>query len=135
MRTTADVELVNVTLPDGRRADVQLRDGRIASIDDHRADISPGPTAIELGGALLLPALVDGHCHLDKTFLGAPWQPHRVGGSLRQRIADERTQRSALGVSITERATALANRMVALGRLLVVHGGRVVSGPRAPSSR
>lgn len=111
--------LIDVALPDGRRVDVTLRDGRIESIDGHRqADSSiaaPGRHVIDCGGALLLPAFVDGHCHLDKTFWGAPWQPHRSSGSLRERIAAERALRAEIGVPVTVRATALAEHMVSLG--------------------
>lgn len=108
--------LVDALLPDGRRIDITLRGGRIAAIDPHQSE-SPAPSenALDFGGALVLPAFVDGHCHLDKTFLGAPWQPHRVAGSLRERIANEKALRSRIGVPVTERATALANRMVSLG--------------------
>lgn len=111
--------LTNVSLPDGRRADVMLSDGHIESIRDHRPEEEPNVFArvesIPLDGALLLPALVDGHCHLDKTFFGAPWQPHRAASSLRERIADERAMRKSIGVSVAERATALARHMVSLG--------------------
>ncbi|OBG40904.1 MULTISPECIES: amidohydrolase family protein [Mycolicibacter] len=108
--------LVDALLPDGRRVDVTLRGGRIAAIDPHQSESPvPGENALDCGGALLLPAFVDGHCHLDKTFLGAPWQPHRPAGSLRERIGREKALRSQIVVPATERATALANRMVSLG--------------------
>lgn len=111
--------LVDVTLPDGRRVDVTLRDGRIGAIVDRGQPDStpaqPGRHAIDCGGALLLPAFVDGHCHLDKTFWGAPWQPHVASGSLRERIAHERDLRARIGVPVTVRATALAEHMVSLG--------------------
>ncbi|MDH6283604.1 amidohydrolase [Prescottella agglutinans] len=110
--------LLDVLLPDGRRVDMTLRDGRIAAIDAHRPDIESvthGDSVIRCGGALVMPALVDGHCHLDKTFLGAPWQPHRAAGTLRDRIADEKALRARVGVPVAERATALANLMVSLG--------------------
>lgn len=108
--------LVDALLADGRRVDLTLRDGRITAIDDHRPHVGPlSASVIDCQGALVLPAFVDGHCHLDKTFLGAPWQPHRTAGTLRERIAKEKSLRAQIGVPVTERATALANRMVELG--------------------
>ncbi|OBA91991.1 cytosine deaminase [Mycolicibacterium fortuitum] len=111
--------LIDVVLPDGRRVDVSLRGGRIGAIVDHGQPDSPnavrGRHVVDCGGALLLPAFVDGHCHLDKTFWGAPWQPHRASGSLRERIANERELRSRVGVPVAARATALAEHMVTLG--------------------
>lgn len=111
--------LLDVVLPDGRRVDVLLRDGRIASVDHHPPNPDPNAgsegNTLDCAGALLLPSFVDGHCHLDKTFLGAPWQPHRAAGSLTERIAHERSLRREIGVPVTERATTLANRMVSLG--------------------
>ncbi|WP_433567056.1 amidohydrolase family protein [Nocardia sp. CA-151230] len=113
--TTPD-RLVDARLPDGRRVDMVLRDGRIAAVEPHRSDADAhGDTVIRCGGALVLPALVEGHCHLDKTFLGAPWQPHLSAGSLRERIAHEKVLREQIGVPVAERATALAERMVSLG--------------------
>lgn len=111
--------LIDVVLPDGRRVDVLLRGGRIEAIIDHGQPDSPnavrGRHVVDCGGALLLPAFVDGQCHLDKTFWGAPWQPHRASGSLRERIANERELRARVGVPVTARATALAEHMVTLG--------------------
>ncbi|MGW5232953.1 amidohydrolase family protein [Streptomyces nodosus] len=115
--------LADVTLPDGRRADVSLRDGLITAVDER---ISPAAEPIgtaggteagrvDLGGALLLPAFVDGHSHPDKTFLGAPWQPHVPGGTIRERVAAELETRQRLTVPVPERALALVHRMVGHG--------------------
>ncbi|MCX5225452.1 hypothetical protein [Streptomyces sp. NBC_00233] len=70
--------LVRSTLPDGRTADVHLPDGRVHAVEDHVPGRPTPSGALDLAGALLLPALVDGHAHLDKTLLGAPWRPHRT---------------------------------------------------------
>lgn len=111
--------LVDVVLPDGRRVDVTLRERRIEAIVDHGQPDSPiavpGLHVVDCGGALLLPAFVDGHCHLDKTFWGTPWQPHVASGSLRERIANEWDLRARIGVPVTARATALAEHMVSMG--------------------
>ncbi|OIJ85652.1 amidohydrolase family protein [Streptomyces colonosanans] len=120
---SSPVVLTNVTLPDGRRADVSLRDGHIAAVHER---VTPGdaPTEttgsvgddrIELAGALLLPAFVDGHCHLDKTFLGVPWQPHMVGSTIRDRVTAELDTRRRLTTPVTERALELVHRMVEHG--------------------
>ncbi|MFE6870973.1 amidohydrolase family protein [Kitasatospora sp. NPDC057692] len=120
--------LLDAVLPDGSTVDVHLADGRIAALtpaaarhpDRGAAAEHPGverPGTVRLGGALLLPALVDGHAHLDKTFLGAPWQPHRPTADLGAQIASERVQRREVArlAPVAERGEALARRMAALG--------------------
>ncbi|MFZ9016215.1 MAG: amidohydrolase family protein [Ilumatobacteraceae bacterium] len=56
--------LTNARLPDGRRVDVELADGRVARV------LPAGETrdgaARDLGGWLLLPAMGEPHAHLDK---------------------------------------------------------------------
>ncbi|MEU4276514.1 amidohydrolase [Streptomyces tanashiensis] len=107
--------LLGATLPDGRTADVHLRDGRVSAVEASLSDRPTPPGALHLGGALLLPALVDGHAHLDKTLLGAPWRPHRTTAGLHEQIAAERASRRTEEVPVAERAAALARRMVSLG--------------------
>ncbi|RPE33886.1 amidohydrolase family protein [Kitasatospora cineracea] len=112
--------LLDATLPDGSRADLRIAGGRITALTPvpaGRERAEPGPGEAALDGALLLPALVDGHAHLDKTFLGAPWQPHRATANLREQIASERMLRREVAAQtpVAERAEALARRMAALG--------------------
>ncbi|MFB6629728.1 amidohydrolase [Streptomyces sp. NPDC056362] len=107
--------LLRATLPDGRTADVHLHDGRVSAVDAHDPARPAPPGALHLGGALLLPALVDGHAHLDKTLLGAPWRPHRATATLHEQIEAERASRRTEEVPVAERAAALARRMVSLG--------------------
>jgi cytosine deaminase len=74
------VRLTNATLPDGSKHDIEVLGGRIAAL----LPASQGGD-LDLGGALVLPPLVDGHIHLDKTLLGLPWVPNQAAGN---RVAD-----------------------------------------------
>lgn len=107
---SADTRFRNARLPDGRTVDIVVRDGRFAGFEAP----SPGP-GTDLAGKLVIPALVDGHVHLDKTFLGLPWRPHRAGPSVADRIAAEREGRAALDMSVEERARTFLARMVSFG--------------------
>jgi cytosine deaminase len=126
--------LLDGSLPDGSRADLTIIDGCIASVSPASVMTVDAPgvssprfatalqegtasalPAIDLEGRLVLPALVNGHAHLDKTFAGSPWQPHRPGATVRERVAAERAIRDELTASVTERAAALAAAMIEFG--------------------
>ncbi len=95
-------------------ADVLIRDGLIERIGpDYRAD--PAAEVADVPGRLLLPGLIDAHCHLDKTLFGGRWVPHSAGPALADRIAEERCRRGELGLPDVEHMTALLERMVASG--------------------
>ena len=106
-------------LPDGRLVAVELRDGRIASIQEEPVSEATGRGATDLNGMLLLPAFVDGHTHLDKTLVGAPWYSGRSPGSVPERIERERRLRPTIAVPTIERASALVAMMVASGTGLI----------------
>ncbi len=106
--------LRNGRLADGRAVDVSLRNGRIAAIADADAQAGVGPE-IELGGLLLLPGLVDGHIHLDKTFTGQAWRPHVAGGGVAARVAAEKSVLGAMDAPIAARAAALVRQVAATG--------------------
>ena len=70
---------------------------------------------LDLDGALLIPAFVEGHIHLDKTHWGAPRLPHIAGASVRERIAIERQARHRVALPVAERAAALIRTLIANG--------------------
>jgi cytosine deaminase len=51
----------------GPITDVLIRDGRITSVEVGLQAPGDAPPAIDGGGDLVLPGLVDAHAHLDKT--------------------------------------------------------------------
>jgi len=94
----------NARLPDGRLVDIRIADGWFAGFD---AAGSLSQPAEDLGGLLVLPGLIDGHVHLDKTFIGLPWRPHRAGPSVPDRIRAERDGRADLDLPVVERAKGM----------------------------
>jgi len=99
----------NATLPDGSRHDIEIENGRIAALRQ--------PTTME-PAIFLLPPLVDGHIHLDKTLLGLPWVPNQATGpNVADRIEAERKVRAARAVSETETGANLVKQVVASGTL------------------
>jgi cytosine deaminase len=106
--------LLNALLPDGVRADIEIVSGRIAAILS-AGEASNGGEALDLAGALITPAFVEGHIHLDKTQWGAPRLPHIECASVRERIAIERVQRHRVALPVQARARALIRTLIAQG--------------------
>jgi cytosine/adenosine deaminase-related metal-dependent hydrolase len=92
-------------------ADILVRDGVIAAI----APDLDAAEVIDIGGQLVLPGLIDAHCHLDKTLYGGPWVAHTAGDPLAERIATERRRRGELGLPNADNVTALLTTMVVAG--------------------
>jgi cytosine/adenosine deaminase-related metal-dependent hydrolase len=111
--TTNDAALLlsNCRLDDGRLVDIQLADEVISSIEP----AGMARDGIDLAGGLVLPGLIDGHIHLDKTHLGLPWMPHQPGGSVAERIEAEKAIRRGLEEPMAVRARRLVNHVVARG--------------------
>ncbi|MFG1614479.1 amidohydrolase family protein [Nonomuraea wenchangensis] len=102
-------------LPWGLRspADLLVRDGLIHEVGPGLD--APGARVIDITGQLVLPGLVEAHCHLDKTLYGGPWVPHSADDTLAGRIGNDLGRRAELGVPDTGRITALLERMSAAG--------------------
>ena len=103
-------QITDARLIDGARVDLTIAAGRIAAITPHAG----GRGDTHLAGALLLPGLIEGHVHLDKTLMGLPWRPHAAAPNVQGRIEHERENRASLG-PVQPRARALLARMIANG--------------------
>jgi cytosine deaminase len=66
-RAPLDLLLLDGRLPDGRRADIGCRDGRVAAIGSLAG--RPAARTLPCGGRAVTPGLVDAHVHLDKALL------------------------------------------------------------------
>ncbi len=97
-------------------ADIRLEDGVIAAIG--ATPDEPAET-IDVTGMLVLPGLVEAHCHLDKTLYGGPWVPHTAGDALADRISHDLDRRAGLGVPDVDRITALLATMSGFGTTTV----------------
>jgi len=93
---------------------VLVRDGRIAKAG--AALSAPTDATVEEGGgALLLPGLVEGHTHLDKTLWGMDWYRNEVGTKLIDKIENERAFRHASGHDAAAQSLVLAKAFLARG--------------------
>src|SRR5574337_1335432 len=111
----SDLLLRNVYRPgDTEPVDIIITDGRIQSIGK-RLSVGSNGRNIDGAGGLLLPGLVDCHCHVDKTLWGGPWIPHTAGPSVAERISDESVRRFEVGYPSIERTSALLKQMSQCG--------------------
>ncbi|WP_076866595.1 amidohydrolase family protein [Bradyrhizobium mercantei] len=85
----ADKLFINARLGDGTRRDILVRGGRIVAIEASGAR-PVGAEVVDLGNALVVPGFVEGHIHLDTSFYGDSWRPHRPctnGFDVHERVA------------------------------------------------
>lgn len=98
---------------DGTPLHFHVRDGRFVGIngDDTAAE---GAQSVDLTGFTVLPGLVDGHIHLDKSFVGDRWHPHQPVDTLRERLAVEKAAIAA-AAPMADRAEALIRQCSGFG--------------------
>lgn len=110
--------IANAVLADGTQRHIDVKGGRIAALLPAAAGIAARDDVLDLEGALLLPPLVDGHIHLDKTLLGLPWVPNQAtGNKVADRIEAERRVRASRTVPEAETGANLVRQVVASGTL------------------
>jgi len=124
------LRLLNARLPDRTNpTTIALRDGSIARLtptgsssssldrsDEPKDERLSAPRTVDLDGALVLPAPVDSHVHLDKTFFGGSWPSHdATGDTVGDRVAHEKRMRRAAERPVRERAEALLQHLLRQG--------------------
>src|SRR5215469_11687370 len=113
--TDVEAFLAHCRLADGRLIDIGISGGKIAVVGEGAASRSNSAPALDIVGDLVLPGLVDGHMHLDKTLTGLPWMGHAAGPSRMSRIETDKTILPHLPLSTEERAGNLIRECVARG--------------------
>ena len=111
--TEVDAFLTNCRLADGRLVDIGIAGGKIAAVGEGAAASSNSAPGFDIAGDLVLPGLVDGHMHLDKTLTGLPWMGHAAGPTRMSRIETDKTILPHLPISTEERAGNLIRECVA----------------------
>ncbi len=105
----------NLRGPRGKGIDILVQNGMITAMDAGLTTQYPTLEVVDGQGALVLPGLVDGHVHLDKSLAGLPWTPHPAGPERSSRIETEKQLRAAWSLSVAERASHLLRQCISLG--------------------
>ncbi|MBO9664564.1 amidohydrolase family protein [Dokdonella sp.] len=106
----ADRVFTNAVDVHGNPLRLVVRDGRFVD-----AGMLPATAeVVDLGGSLVLPGFVDGHIHLDKSFVGDVWRAHLPAATLRERLAAEKKLLAA-SKPMAGRADALIAQAASFG--------------------
>ncbi|MHC2308973.1 cytosine/adenosine deaminase-related metal-dependent hydrolase [Bradyrhizobium elkanii] len=85
----ADKLFINARFGDGTSRNLLVRGGRIVAIEA-KGERPSGIEIVDLDNALVVPGFVEGHIHLDTSFYGDAWRPHRPctnGFDVHERVA------------------------------------------------
>ncbi|WP_233857326.1 amidohydrolase family protein [Paraburkholderia sp. HD33-4] len=110
-----DRVFINAIDVNGNALNLAVKNGLFAAVGSQHPETGD-EEIIDLEGHLVLPGFVDGHIHLDKSFVGDRWRPHRPASSLRERLAVEK-QELAGARPIAERADALIRQAASFGTI------------------
>lgn len=98
---------------------IAVSDGHILAIASEIETHCSAIERVDLGGNLVVPPFVEGHIHLDKSFIGDKWRAHRPcssGFDVRERVLFEKELLSE-AAPIRERASYLVELAVSHGTL------------------
>lgn len=116
--TVIETLFTNAKLADGSVKDIGVAGGRIVSIAPAGAGGEAG-RRVDIAGALLVPGFVEGHIHLDTSFYGDRWIPHKPctdGFDVHQRVAFQ-AENMAMAAPMDERARKQLELCVSNGSL------------------
>ncbi|WP_072313245.1 amidohydrolase family protein [Agrococcus sp. Marseille-P2731] len=103
----------------GPAVDLVFAGDRIASVVPHEPGALrrrvPEGEVLDGRGLLALPTIVNAHAHIDKSWLGLPWQSYGGEGGTDGRIQHERARRDELGIPSVERTAAVLDAHVRHG--------------------
>ena len=74
-----------------RLVDLRFDGGLIASIEPAADRAEGGSDDLDGRGLLAMPTVINAHAHVDKSWLGLPWQPYGLRSRLRHRAGGGRT--------------------------------------------
>lgn len=111
----ADCFVTNIRLDDGFAGGILIEGDRIAALVPAGAPAPKARETIDGRGLLAIPALVDGHMHLDKTLAGGPWLSHQAEPHRMSRIETDKKIWPMLNRSVEQRATALLDWCIGHG--------------------
>ncbi|MGV1873014.1 amidohydrolase family protein [Agrobacterium rosae] len=103
--STDKTVFTNAKMADGLLRDVHVEAGRITSIEAVGSD-RISASVIDVAGDLLVPGFVEGHIHLDTSFYGDTWMPHRPctnGFDVHERVAFQ-AENMAIAAPMDKRA-------------------------------
>lgn len=115
--TACDTLFENALLPDGRRAGFAVTGGRIETVLEDGAPRPEAAATVDFGGRLVAPGFVEGHVHLDTSFIGDAWVPHKpntAGFDVRERVRFQ-NENLAEAAPLAERARAQMELCLAQG--------------------
>lgn len=113
-----EIRVLRNVRPMGQPAcDILVADGRIEALLPAGSAPVDAPLLHDGAGQLALPALVEAHCHLDKTLWSLPWRPNTAGPTRNHRISNETELLRDFPVPVEPRANALIEHCVAQGSL------------------
>lgn len=98
-----------------RLVDLLIEDGAFSDVAEAEPREAWGAGDVDGRGLLALPSLVNAHAHIDKSWLGLPWQSYGGEGGTDGRIRHERARRDELGIPSVERTREVLRAFVAHG--------------------
>lgn len=99
-----DTVFTNALLDSGASVSIAVRDRYIQAIGPDL--VAPASETVDLGGRLVTPGFVEGHIHLDTSFYGDTWKPHKPclnGFDVHERVRFQ-TENLANAAPLRERA-------------------------------